>query len=100
VKLPSSAPQAAQAGGKSTREPSLDERTAAVQARLEQLRQQLAQTPQDEPAAPPPAGASAEEWSERQQLLRDIEVHYLKHLDALRALGQLRQSQHELKLEA
>lgn len=93
--------QTGQTGGTAaSKELSLTERNAAVQFRLDQVRQQLAQIPRDATHAQPPLGASADEWSEHLQLLRRMEVNYLKHLGALRALHQIRQARQDFKQEA
>lgn len=99
-KWPSSGSKAADQQAATVKESSLEERTAAVNERLEQLRKRFAESAPAGVDSTLPAGVTSEEWAESQQLLRNIETQYQKHLDSLRALKEVRQSQQELKQEA
>lgn len=83
----------------SATQPSLKERMAAVQERLDALRKRLAESQPAAFDAPLPAGATREESAEVRHLLGGLEIQYNKHLDSLRALEELRRSQQELKQE-
>lgn len=78
--------------------PSLEERTAAVRDRLDQVRARLLALPPDEAAVPP--GASGDEWAEFTRLLNLLGSIYEHHLDALSKLKDVRQSRQDLQDKA
>lgn len=78
----------------------IDERLTAVEERLAHVRAQLALLPTAAADTTPPAGATAEEWSEHKELLHRLENFYQSHLDALRELREIRQFQADLQEEA
>jgi Mechanosensitive ion channel len=78
----------------------IDERLTAVEERLAHVRAQLALLPTAAVDTTPPAGATAEEWSEHKELLHRLGSFYQGHLDALRELREIRQFQADLQEEA
>jgi potassium efflux system protein len=88
-------PKEQTADGSTPAPPSIDERTAAVRARLAQVRSRLSALPSDEAGAPPEA--APDEWAEHRRLLNLLGNAYENHLDSLSKLKDTRQSRQELQ---